>query len=244
MSETVRQLVARKAPFKVGSVYRWNSGDMVFILSVVDYNKLGLFTIKGTRFTNCVELNVSDLENSRYTIDQIIKLFSSDSKLDQFTLLEGEDLKNYYRKLAGESDKTQKLPGLDSVIKDTRAKLEKLGFQLTKNGVVAYKTFGSEYDPPSTWNIKVGSTINEICNHQPYNDCGAGINLATLEWVEEAYGRNETIYKLFIKNSWLPGVCVPVKSDGKVRCERAKIVGELPYNDPVRVDLRASLDLD
>lgn len=60
------------------------------------------------------------------------------------------------------------------------------------------------------------------------NDCGCGINVAPLRWVKKNF--NKQIWKLLIKWEWLPGVVVPYSTDGKIRCERAMILGRVDEN--------------
>ena len=46
--------------------------------------------------------------------------------------------------------------------------------------------------------------------------------MAPLDWVKR---RNETgIWKVLIRWEWLPGVCVPYNTDGKIRCERVQLL--------------------
>ena len=104
-------------------------------------------------------------------------------------------------------------------------------FEKTDDGYIAYKVFGSSYQPPSSWEIKPGSVITENINGVRTNNCGCGINVAPLEWVKRNYD-NEIecgcpLYKVLIRWEWLPGVCVPYNTDGKIRCERVELLEEL-----------------
>ena len=101
-------------------------------------------------------------------------------------------------------------------------------FERTKDGYIVYKTFGAYNAQPETWKIEKDSIIEEVCNPNRTNQCGCGINVATLDWVEKynLYS-NRKVYKLLIRFEWLPGVVVPYGTDGKIRCSRAQIIGEV-----------------
>ena len=101
-------------------------------------------------------------------------------------------------------------------------------FERTKDGYILYKTFGAYNAPPETWKIEKDSIIEEVCNPNRTNQCGCGINVATLDWVEkDNLYSDRKVYKLLIRFEWLPGVVVPYGTDGKIRCSRAQIIGEV-----------------
>ena len=93
----------------------------------------------------------------------------------------------------------------------------------TRQGYIAYKSFGSNFTPPDYWKIKPDSEISEVVNPLPTLDCACGINVATKDW-ENLKGR---IWKVLIKWEWLPSVVVPYNTDGKFRCGRVKLLEEL-----------------
>ena len=95
-------------------------------------------------------------------------------------------------------------------------------FERTKDGYIAYKTFGGQYAPPETWKIEKGSVITENVNFDRCQSCGSGINVAPLKWVKENY--EGEIWKVLIRFEWLAGVCVPYMTDSKIRCERVELV--------------------
>ena len=96
-------------------------------------------------------------------------------------------------------------------------------FERTAEGYIAYKTFNSSYKAPERWTIAPGSVIDEVVNECRTTTCGSGINVAPLEWVKREYPK-KTIWKVLIRWEWLPGVCVPYNTDGKIRCERVELV--------------------
>lgn len=98
-------------------------------------------------------------------------------------------------------------------------------FERVADGYVAYKTFNAEHDAPASWTIAEGSVISENVNFNRCEECGCGINVAPLDWVESHYGwRGGAIWKVLIRWEWLCGVCVPYNSDGKIRCERVELL--------------------
>ena len=100
-------------------------------------------------------------------------------------------------------------------------------FERTKDGYIVYKTFGAYNTPPETWKIEKDSIIEEVCNPNRTNQCGCGINVATIDWVKkDNLYPNRKVYKLLIRFEWLPGVVVPYGTDGKIRCSKAQIIGE------------------
>ena len=113
-------------------------------------------------------------------------------------------------------------------------------FEWTPEGMIAYKTFSSQYAPNPNWVIEVGSVIEEVVNPCPGTDCGSGINVATLKWVmEHANGTILPVWKVLIRNAWLPGVIVPFHTDGKIRAARVELVGVVG-NEPERTHDDAS----
>lgn len=95
-------------------------------------------------------------------------------------------------------------------------------FERVEKGFIAYKTFGGRYAPPSKWTIAPESIIEENVNPCRTDDCGCGINVAPLEWVKKNYRGD--IWKCLIEWAWLPGVVVPYGTDGKIRCERVRLL--------------------
>ena len=96
-------------------------------------------------------------------------------------------------------------------------------FECTAEGIIAYKVFNAMYSPPTKWKIQPKSVITENVNANRTNDCGCGINVATLEWVLREYSEEE-IWKVLIRWKWLCGVVVPYNTDGKIRCECVELV--------------------
>ena len=95
-------------------------------------------------------------------------------------------------------------------------------FERTPEGYVAYKTFNKFFNAPTYWIIEPGSIISETVNMCRTDACGCGINVGTLDWVKR--GSVGKIWKVLIRWEWLPGVCVPYNTDGKIRCERVQLL--------------------
>ncbi|MGL5134493.1 MAG: pentapeptide repeat-containing protein [Planktothrix sp.] len=96
-------------------------------------------------------------------------------------------------------------------------------FHKTDNGYVVYKCFSGSYSPNPDWAIKQGSIISENCNPNITEDCGCGINVATMEWVKENYP-NMPIWSLLIRFEWLVGAVIPLNTKGEFRCSRAELI--------------------
>ena len=99
-------------------------------------------------------------------------------------------------------------------------------FERTKDGFIAYKTFGSSYHPNDDWKIEPGSVLSEVVNPDRACSCGCGINVAPLSWVKDnaTNGGRLSIWKVLIRWEWLMGIVVPFGSDGKVRCEKVELI--------------------
>ena len=102
-------------------------------------------------------------------------------------------------------------------------------------GYIVYKTFGHLYASPKEWMITPGSIITENCDLNRLEACSYGINVATLEWirsnVDAAHGgihRDSespfSIWRCEILDEWLADVCVPIGSDGKIRCGKLRLI--------------------
>ncbi len=96
-------------------------------------------------------------------------------------------------------------------------------FERTNEGYIAYKTFNGSYSSPERWNIEPGSILTENVNFDKCCACACGVNVAPLDWVKCNYG-HQTIWKVLIRWEWLCGVCVPYRSDGKIRCEKVELI--------------------
>ena len=93
-------------------------------------------------------------------------------------------------------------------------------FEKTKDGYIVYKSFGEYYSSPKNWIIKVGSIIEERLDIDRRNVCSYGINVGAKKWVEEHC--QTIIYKCLIPND--AEICAPHATDGKVRCNKLKIL--------------------
>lgn len=95
-------------------------------------------------------------------------------------------------------------------------------FERSDDGYIAYKGFESLAILPDTWKIRPGTVIEATVNANRTDNYGCGVDVATLDWVKE-YPSYE-IWKVLIRWEWLPGVCVPYNTDGKIRCERVELI--------------------
>ena len=164
------------------------------------------------------DLSGADLRRADLSGADLRRADLSDADLSDADLsgadLSGADLSGADLRRADLSDAKGLLSAIDFL---------KEHFEMTNEGFIAYKTFGSEYNPPEKWVIQPGSVITENVNFDTTNTCGCGINVAPLKWVQNVYGGDD-IWKVLIRFEWLAGVCVPYNSDGKIRCERVQLL--------------------
>ena len=92
-----------------------------------------------------------------------------------------------------------------------------------EQGILVYKTFGSNRIPPEHWKIEPGATLSEVVNPLPTNDCACGINVATLSWIR-ANGGNGPIWLGRVRWEWLIGAVIPYHTDGKFRVSRLELL--------------------
>ena len=97
-------------------------------------------------------------------------------------------------------------------------------FDKTDNGIIVYKTFDSYQKPNPNWKIEAGSILEEIVNFNRTENCGCGINVATLDWVRQNNVGNKDIWKCLIRWEWLSDVVVPYHTDGKIRAGRVQLL--------------------
>lgn len=101
-------------------------------------------------------------------------------------------------------------------------------FEKTKDGYIAYKSFGLHCNIPNYWKIEENSIIKENVDTDRSIYGSYGINAGTLEYVRNQMGPIiSPIHALLIKYEWLAGVVVPYNSNGLIRCERAMILNKV-----------------
>jgi hypothetical protein len=81
---------------------------------------------------------------------------------------------------------------------------------------------------PEEWKIEEGATITYLSNRNAYDECGEGINVATLGWIY-VNRRSEitTVWKVLIPWEEAVGITVPYNFEGKIRCENIKLLKAL-----------------
>jgi len=99
----------------------------------------------------------------------------------------------------------------------------KENFEKTKKGYICYKIFHTNYPVPDYWKIKENSIITEVVNPSRTTNCTCGVNVGTLKWVKD-HNDGDKIWKCLIEWEWLVGVVVPYNTDGKIRCEKVRLL--------------------
>ena len=91
----------------------------------------------------------------------------------------------------------------------------------------AYKLVNSSLEGPYNGGIKYlkdKTQKQSNCNTDELEQCGAGINLATLDWCMREW---QPTYKILIAEFTAKDiVAIPIATDGKFRVKKCKIVGE------------------
>ena len=97
-------------------------------------------------------------------------------------------------------------------------------FERVPDGVIVYKAFGENYSPPSKWAILPGAIIEEEVNYTRTSECACGVNVATMGWIRRNVNDSKDVWRCLIRWEWLPGVCVPYHTDGKIRAARVMLL--------------------
>jgi len=101
-------------------------------------------------------------------------------------------------------------------------------FEKNRRGnYIAYKTFGFHQrgELPEGWILKQRCIIEEPrIERSDRITCGPGINVATLEWVHAFIKDHHWYYTDIWKVELLRNPVVPLASDGKIRCEKVKLI--------------------
>ena len=66
--------------------------------------------------------------------------------------------------------------------------------------------------------------IEEVVNFDMTAECGCGVNVATMGWIEKYCSSNAIVWECLIKWEWMVGVCVPYNTDGKIRASKVKLL--------------------
>ena len=101
-------------------------------------------------------------------------------------------------------------------------------FEADELGIIVYKRIGdaTSYAVASHWKIASGEFLTEVPNPNRQNDCGCGVNFATLEWCKHEYIFAD-LWKCRIRFIDLADVVVPFRTDGKARCARLELLEKI-----------------
>ena len=185
----------------------------IFLKCNFNIIKFGSANLSQSRFSNCTfkkvdffrtNLNYAELKDT--DLSGVVKW--------EGTILVGTDL----------SGSTGLLDPID-YLKDN--------FEFTKDGVIVYKIFGLVYSVPKSWDITPGAEIKEITNREIVTACSYGINVGTAKWISEYSGhpRRYTAWKCLIPWEYLPGVVIPLGTDGKIRTSRLRLLEVVSHNE-------------
>lgn len=101
-------------------------------------------------------------------------------------------------------------------------------FEKSNEGYIVYKAFGKTvYSCPTYWDLVSGAYLEETVNPNRSDNCGCGINFASLEWVQQHFPYNCYYWKCLIEWEDVSSIVVPFNTDGKARCGRLKLLCEV-----------------
>ena|SRR5688572_4755367 len=136
----------------------------------------------------------------------------------------------------------KKVPVVKHVIAVER-NLKRLAKLKSNTVIIAYKVVHSDGGPPyyrgrggTEHKYTVGAIITEPnFNSDRHNDCGAGLNVGTLDWCLKKYTRSVGSYPpraALTTVAFLPTdiACVPNQTDGKFRLKRLLVVSSKLLN--------------
>ena len=149
--------------------------------------------------------------------------------------LRGADLRGAY--LRGADLRGADLRGAKNLSKIYQSDLVILNYQ--KNKLRAFKFLNPNMTSPindKKIEYKVGKTYKEKVDKDKLNECGEGLNVATLEWCLRESGQDLT--KKYIEVEFNPeDLIVPYFSDGKFRVSKLKVIRVLSEEE-----LKAALE--
>jgi uncharacterized protein YjbI with pentapeptide repeats len=100
-------------------------------------------------------------------------------------------------------------------------------------GIYALKMFDLFFVSPAHWTLQKGAELTEVCNPDRATDCGSGINVASLTWLNDTVRENFARYRglqsvWLVKIPWqrVADIVVPFNTDGKFRTSYCELVEE------------------
>ena len=98
-----------------------------------------------------------------------------------------------------------------------------------KNKLIAYKYLNGNISPYQDFKYEIGKTyeVKEFDTDE-FNECGKGLNVATLEWCLK--DTNFSLDKTYIEIEFDPKdiVAIPYFTDGKFRVKKLKVIKKVP----------------
>jgi hypothetical protein len=171
-------------------------------------------------------LSSADLSgaNLRYANLRSANLSSADlSSAD----LRNADLRNAdlsSANLSGANLSSADLSSAKGLLSASKFMADNFAYDTTRQGWIVYKAIGStDYHLPDYWKIEPGSYLEEIVNPTRTQECGCGVNFATLAWCKRTY-QQSVIWECLLHAEDVPDICVPYNTDGKARCGRLELL--------------------
>jgi hypothetical protein len=116
------------------------------------------------------------------------------------------------------------LSGAKGLLSASKFMADNFAYDTTRQGWVVYKAIGStDYLLPDYWKIEPGSILEEMVNPTRTQECGCGVNFATLFWCKKTY-QQSVIWECLLHAEDAPDICVPYNTDGKARCGKLELL--------------------
>ena len=186
------------------------------------------------RYADRVIYSSDKAKDIKEAVEEAVK---ADAKLQYANLqdanLQGAKLQYANLQYANLQDANLQGANLQGATDFNKYKVQPLLMLLDQPGKLRfYKAVTKDLCSPTSDTIikyKIGGKVSvEDADTDEYNLCGAGINVATLDWILKEY-RHEQVRILVIECTANDIACIPVASDGKIRLYRGKVVAELDY---------------
>ena len=124
------------------------------------------------------------------------------------------------------------LEGAKNLKMYSRSDLNILSFQ--KGKLRAFKYLNGDISPYKYFKYLVGWTYSvkkEDCDTNVSNGCGAGLNVASLEWCLRDTKFDLTKTYIEVEFNVKDIVCIPFVSNGKFRVKKLKVIRKVPVNE-------------
>jgi uncharacterized protein YjbI with pentapeptide repeats len=150
--------------------------------------------------------------------------------------LQGAYLRGAYLRCADLRDADLRGADLQDAAGYNKYLIQPLFMMLYQKTIVGFKIVNEKGEGIYNGGLKyiIGETVEvNVYDSNEHNNCGAGINLATLSWVLNNNNPDHRI--LLCEHTPDDIVAIPITSDGKYRVKKCKVIGEWKNPDDKEV---------